>query len=49
MTTAAPAAPEAPTIDAEEPTHLDRALRRILDEGCPIDPQAAVAPFNSAF
>ena len=48
VTTAVPATPEAITAD-EEHTHLGMAIQRIIAEGCPIDPQSAVAPFNSAF
>ena len=50
VTTAVPT-PEASTEAStdEKHTRLDMAVQRPLDEGCPIDPQSAVAPFNSAF
>ncbi len=34
---------------ADEETQLTIALRRIRNQDCPVDPQSAVAPFNSAF
>jgi hypothetical protein len=42
--------PKEPTLYAPaDQTKLMLAAKRILDMGCVVDPQAAVAPFNSAF
>ena len=43
----APADVTTEILDGE--TQFTIAMRRILDQGCPVDPKSAVAPFNSAF
>ena len=51
-TTPGPAAPDpksVETIMGGRPTQLALALRRLRDEKCSVDPQSAVARFNSAF
>lgn len=37
------------TESPDEETQFTIALRRILNQDCPVDPQSPVAPFNSAF
>ena len=56
-TTPGPAAPDPKSVERksvermmeEPPTQLALALRRLRNEGCSVDPQSAVASFNSAF